>query len=254
VPGERELVPFETDSDLWPYPRAAALAAEPEQSDGEEIIELDFEDTSVLSDMDTFTRVLKGKKHTKTVGGGLNKTNGKTNGIGSESEKGRGRKKGKKEREADRIRIREEIESSWDVPGPSMRVQRAYEVEGMMPEPASPSPCPSPVPVRTPSPKITPPVAKPAVPAIANHVNGATPKKKEQVAKKKEGLAQKKEEGTNGAGLHSDAVNGSLIAAVSAKMPALKSMERNEFVREVLTLIHVCPLFPFFVENVEANF
>lgn len=237
VPGERELVPFEADSDLWPYPRAAVLAAESEQSDGEEIIELDFEDTSALSDMDTFTRVLKGKKHAKTVSGGVNKTNG----MGSESERGRGRKKGKKEREAEQIRIREEIENSWDVPGPSVRVQQAYEAEGMIPEPASPSPCPSPSSVRTPSPKIPP---------VANHVNGVTPKRKEEVAKRKEELPQKKEQvRSNGAGVHSDAVKGSLMATVSAKMPASKAMEKNEFVREVLTLIHVCPLSDFVREH-----
>jgi hypothetical protein len=228
APGERELVPFETDSDLWPYPRAQTQVTESEQSDSDEIIELDFEDTSALSDMDTFTRVLQnGKKHTKAGGRGVNGTNG----AGSVSEKVRGRKKGKKERDAEQLRIREEIENSWDVPGPSMLVQQVYEGVGVVSGPASPSPCPSPVPVQTPpSPERVLPVPKTAT---MNHVNGVTPKRKER-----------KDEVTKGAAINSDAVRGSIVAAVSTQVPAPTSMERNEFVREVLTLIHVCPFFP----------
>lgn len=228
APGERELVPFEADSDLWPYPSAQGQAAESEQSDSDEIIELDFEDTSALSDMDTFTRVLQnGKKHAKAGGGSMNGTNG----AGGVNEKSKGRKKGKKEREAEQMRIREEIEISWDVPGPSMRVQQLYEDDedldvGITLRPASPSPCPSPVPVRTPpNPEDAPAVPK-TVPA--KHMNGVTHKRKEEVRGKS-------------VGLDSNAVRGSIVAAVSAiQVPAPTTMERNEFVREVLTLIHVC--------------
>jgi hypothetical protein len=224
---ERPLVPFEADSDLWPYPRAAA--ADLEQSDGEEIIELDFEDTSALSDMDTFSRVLQnGKKHPK-AGGGSVLVNG-TNANGSVGERGRGRKKGKKEREAEQIRIREEIENSWDVPGPSMRVQQLHEDVGVLSRPASPSPCPSPIPVHTPpSSGDVSPVANTAT---ANYVNGVTPKRGEEVINK-------------GMRIDHNAAKESTIVAFAAQVPTPTSVERNAFVRELLTLIHVRDLsFP----------
>ena len=223
APGERALVPFEADSDLWPYPRAVA---DSEQSDSDEIIELDFEDTSALSDMDTFTRVLQnGKKHARVRGGSVNGTNG----AATATENARGRKKGRKEREAEQVKIREEIENSWDVPGPSMRVQQAHEDVGVMSEPASSSPCPSPVSVHTPpTPETVPPVANAVT---GNHVNGVTPKRKEEVRCKSRGV-------------DSNVVRESIVATVSTQ-PAPTSMERNEFVREVLTLIHVCGLLPF---------
>jgi hypothetical protein len=225
APVERPLVPFEADSDLWPYPPAAT--ADVEQSDGEEIIELDFEDTSALSDMDTFSRVLQnGKKHHK-VGGGSVILNG-TKANGSVSEKVRGRKKGKKDREAEQIRIREEIENSWDVPGPSMRVQQLHEDAQVLSGPASPSPRPLPIPVHTPpSPGDAPPVTNTAV---VNHVNGVTPKRGEEVINK-------------GMRIDSNAAKESTVAAVATRVPAPTSAERNAFVRELLTLIHVRNLF-----------
>jgi len=222
APAERELVPFETDSDLWPYPRVQAQEAESEQSDGDEIIELDFEDTSALSDMDTFTRVLQnGKKHGKAKGGNVNGSNGT-------SEKVKGKKKGRKDREAEQTRIREEIENSWDVPGPSMRVQQVYEDVGVMSGPASPSPCFSPVPVQTP-----PSPAPAAQPAAAVLANGATPKRK----------GRKEEVRGKDAGVNADAVRGSIVAAISTQVPAPTSIERNNFVREILTLIHTDKTF-----------
>ncbi|KAG2120044.1 hypothetical protein BD769DRAFT_1653705 [Suillus cothurnatus] len=78
VPKPRSLIPFEADSDLWPYPRAPLL---------------DFADTSALSDPDAFAREQRSKNK-------------------------RSQKKGRKEREKDREREREEIEKSWDVPPP----------------------------------------------------------------------------------------------------------------------------------------
>jgi hypothetical protein len=226
APVERELVPFETDSDLWPYPPAHARTADSEHSDSDEIIELDFEDTSALSDMDTFSRVLQnGKKHSKIGGGSVNGSIS----ASSVSENGRGRKKGSKERKAEQIRIREEIENSWDVPGPSRRVQQIHGDVNMISGPTSPSPRPSPVPVQTPpSPSPSPgDVPLVAVTTAVKHVNGMTPKRKEEIRGR-------------GVGVDSDAVRESIVAASSAKSPAPTSMARNEFVREVLTLIHVC--------------
>lgn len=77
----RPLVPFETDSELWPYPRPPLIETD------SDVIELDFADMSVLSDPDAF------EKHTA---------------------------KGKKPRRSkkDQQKEREEIEKSWDVPAP----------------------------------------------------------------------------------------------------------------------------------------
>ncbi len=77
-PAPRALVPFHEESSLWPYPRAPL-------DDREDIVELDFADTSALSDVDAFER---------------------------RRQNGRNAKLSKK----DRAREREEIERSWDVP------------------------------------------------------------------------------------------------------------------------------------------
>lgn len=83
LPRVRPLVPFETDSDLWPYPRAPLVETD------SDIVELDFADTSALSDPSAFLRRCTRKKQ----------------------------KKSKKDKQKER----EEIEKSWDVPAP-MRV------------------------------------------------------------------------------------------------------------------------------------
>ncbi|KAH0834895.1 hypothetical protein J3R83DRAFT_10541 [Lanmaoa asiatica] len=83
-PKPRPLVPFETDSELWPYPRPPLIETD------SDVIELDFADTSALSDPDAFEKhVAKGKKSKRS--------------------------------KRDQQKEREEIEKSWDVPAP-MRV------------------------------------------------------------------------------------------------------------------------------------
>lgn len=80
-PKPRPLVPFETDSELWPYPRAPLVETD------SDVIELDFADMSALSDPDAFERhVAKGKKSRRS--------------------------------KRDQQKEREEIEKSWDVPAP----------------------------------------------------------------------------------------------------------------------------------------
>ena len=78
-PAPRALVPFHEESSLWPYPRAPL-------DDRDDIVELDFADTSALSDVDAFER---------------------------RRQNGRNAKLSKK----DKAREREEIERSWDTPG-----------------------------------------------------------------------------------------------------------------------------------------
>ena len=77
-PAPRALVPFHAESSLWPYPRAPL-------DDRDDIVELDFADTSALSDVDAFER---------------------------RRQNGRNAKLSRK----DRAREREEIERSWDTP------------------------------------------------------------------------------------------------------------------------------------------
>lgn len=83
-PRPRPLVPFETDSELWPYPRPPLVETD------SDVIELDFADMSALSDPDAF------EKH---------------------AAKGKKSKRSKKDQQKER----EEIEKSWDVPA-SLRV------------------------------------------------------------------------------------------------------------------------------------
>ncbi|KAH7882466.1 hypothetical protein F5I97DRAFT_370510 [Phlebopus sp. FC_14] len=80
LPKPRQLIPFETDSELWPYPRAPIVETD------SDVIELDFSDMSALSDPNAFEKRIKGRKQ----------------------------KKSKK----DQQRERDEIEQSWDVPTP----------------------------------------------------------------------------------------------------------------------------------------
>ncbi|KAG7446439.1 uncharacterized protein BT62DRAFT_931874 [Guyanagaster necrorhizus] len=173
----RRLVPFdEPDPSLWPYPRAPI-----DEDQEEEILELDFEDTSALSDADAFREAEMNAK----------RRNEYTN------QKKKGKANGREQRDA--------IERSWDVP-----VSLPPAV------PASPSLSPSP-PLSTET-RSAPTTAKTTfVPKMATdesmNVNG-------KVAV---------------AGLDSNAVKESILDAV---IPGGGHVDRNEFVREVLTLIH----------------
>jgi hypothetical protein len=211
----RPLVPFEADSELWPYPRAPVDERNVD-IDGEEIIELDFEDTSALSDPNTFKKALQnGNKHAR---------GGSTSEVvnGAAKDKTKSRKKGKKERAAEQLRLREEIENSWDVPGPSLRHD---EDTGMTSGPASPSPCPSPEPT-PPPPRHTPSLLV-SVPAMkpAPSINGVA------------SILQYSK--MNGSLVDAGAVAESLISTMSSQGSVSGNLERNEFVREILTLIHV---------------
>lgn len=177
VPKPRPLIPFEADSDLWPYPRAPFVEAD------SDIIELDFADTSALSDPDAFAKEQRSKNR-------------------------RSQKKGRKEREKDREREREEIEKSWDVP-PPVKVVPLPQPQGV--------------------------VSTPAVP-----VNG----KAKHVRKERAGsvASQSSVDDTNAIDAH--AVHASLLSALAQKKNAnSNNFSRNDFVREVLTLIHVCFIF-----------
>ncbi|EED78637.1 predicted protein [Postia placenta Mad-698-R] len=174
----RTLVPFEADSDLWPYPRAPLDDRALEQDDAD-VVELDFTDTRALSDPALFSSRLKEKQ--SRVGG---------------------KKKTRKERAADREKERREIEDSWDDP-----------VRGQM--------------------RTTDAVKQPVASASAPAING-TGKGKQVALKTTNG------DGPHSAnGLHVHAARDAIVSSMSSQLnQPLTDMPRNDFVRELLTLIH----------------
>ncbi len=132
----RVLVPFAPDSELWPYSRSSAEESTQSDENGDcEIMELSFEETSVLSDPEAFDKALKSRRSAVNLRG---YTNGKfarniptgtgvylTAGSTSRGDEGSKMKlkgkKGKKERDA---RAQAEIERSWDIPPPSSVLER----------------------------------------------------------------------------------------------------------------------------------
>ncbi|KAG6812518.1 hypothetical protein H0H92_002409 [Tricholoma furcatifolium] len=294
---ERALVPFEPDSELWPYTRATTTGHsrgngngshnnnhvnvnnngnnnhstptttmnangsgehehqyedkdEDEDEDEEQILELDFEDTSALSDPDAFRRRRGGGggAHAHAHGNALSNDNGA--GTGERKRVRTKRKMTRKERVAEHAREREEIERSWDAPAPAPPTATAagagagagalaygemgtdMDMEGM--EPMSPELCPS-------EPELQP---EPVVRHGNGNRNGNGAEKKKE---KEMGKAKGKQvvypnpspypELRDGQKVVPEAVRDSVVeAAVKAKPAA--ALERNEFVREVLTLIH----------------
>lgn len=182
----RTLVPFEANSDLWPYPRAPLDDRSFEQDD---VVELDFNDTRALSDPAIFSSRLKEKKDKR--------------------EKGR---KNRKERAKDKEREKAEIEGSWDLPTHTQG-QPAYQ------------------------PSATGPVADvataPIQPAVTNGPTQPLPPPKMAI------------NGTNGRAQNGnldnisikDAILGALLTKTQGTGRA--TIARNDFVRELLTLIQV---------------
>lgn len=234
----RPLVPFEPDSELWPYPRVSvherpsdAHDANHDVEDGD-IVELDFADTSALSDPDAFDRVLlqrSNKSNTAprtAVNGRLGSETGRE---GQENGQGKGTKR-KSRRERQRQQ-REEIERGWDVPAP--QDLGAQSSPASFSGPASPSPQPSP----QPSPVLATAKTGPTTRPLVTELEIDTPTTARPLSRVPElnGTAK----GKKGV-LDAQTVRQSLIATFTqAQKPRVVGMERNEFVREVLMLIHV---------------
>ncbi|KAI0764777.1 hypothetical protein C8Q74DRAFT_1283901 [Fomes fomentarius] len=177
----RTLVPFEANSDLWPYPRAPL---DDRSFDQDDVVELDFSDTRALSDPTLFSSRLKEKKEKKDRG-----------------------KKNRKEREKEREREKAEIEKGWDLPTQTQG-QPAYQLSA------------------------TGPVAEAATIAAKTHVT-TSPKQTKKAAVNGQGPV------LNGA-LDGTSAKDAVVAAMAARNPApyLNNVSRNDFVRELLTLIH----------------
>ena len=202
VPGTpRKLVPFEPDSELWPYPRQPL---DDRASDDDDVVELDFNEISALCSIDT----LPPKS---------NASSSATNGAGTNGK----RKKKEKNKEE-----REQIEKSWDDP-----VKMGYTVGPNIPNepPANP--------------------VQPQPTAVSNVKGKNKPVAHSQTNGKANGqpVASSSKDKDKDC-LDRDAVTESLISTVAnsslPKQKAVKQMDRNAFVREILTLIHVSGFTP----------
>ncbi|KAF8970237.1 hypothetical protein BDZ97DRAFT_133396 [Flammula alnicola] len=242
----RALVPFESDSELWPYTRGPVDEASPTDGNEDgEIVELSFEETSVLSDPDAFDKVLKNRRSAVNLSGNGNGNGMYTNGSSSRPEerskdKGKKGKRGRKERDA---RAREEIERSWDLPPPSPATNRAPHTDMLFGPPASPSPCPSPelLPEIPPVPEMKTPTmtARATLAYVNGNGNGVLSPNKGK------GKAVNGRTKMNGHvnGVDAETVGESVIAALEVQPYPVGKMERMEFVKEVLTLIHTDKVF-----------
>ena len=238
-PAPRQLVPFHEDSSLWPYPRAPL-------DDRDDIVELDFADTSALSDVDAFER---------------RRQNGKN---------------GAKHSKRDRAREREEIERSWDVPGDAQRVNANTNANpGTHPALARLSQAPSrtgaSVSKATPPPHAgatkanhSAPPPKPIPSQLSSEATAAAqaPSSDKSKPKPKSVVngpnANKVQVPAAAAAAASDALaKPAAVTAIVEAMrgrvngtsdPAAPTADRNEFLREVLTLIHV-RILSFFSET-----
>ena len=260
-PAPRALVPFHEESSLWPYPRAPL-------DDRDDIVELDFADTSALSDVDAFER---------------------------RRQNGRNAKHSKKDRAAER----EAIERSWDTPGRGNPVATSNVVA------AAGSPAPHPVwsrpsssqallahnavvsngstaaalfspqsgaikanrtntasvPVKNPDASSTGAGGQATAPAPSTGNNRSTKAKTKHAvngsnAKVSVPDTTQSQAQTNGVtALAKPAASAAIAEAVHAHKRSHSNVngsvslsittDRNEFVREVLTLIHVRFLLPF---------
>jgi hypothetical protein len=257
----RNLVPFAPDSELWPYTRGPVQEnSHSDLDDDEDIVELSFEETSVLSDPEAFKRALQRKKSglkgSEMSVNGHRYVNGTSSSF-SEKEKGKEKKKSRKKRDAI---ARREIEESWDVPPPSVvdsvnSSSRSFNTLPLGP-PASPSPCASRELNNTSLGMTstsglemmrTPTTAKATLGNAGKYVNGisAAP----AVTASAQAYTQAKAKGasngvlpmkrTQNGGVDAECVRESIVTTLEAQPKPVGRMEKNEFVREVLALIRV---------------
>ncbi|KAF8636045.1 hypothetical protein AX17_003840 [Amanita inopinata Kibby_2008] len=217
----RPLVPFSADSELWPYPHPSTK--QNEKGDDGEILELDFEETSALSDMNAFRKALqRGKERSRSAAGMSTSAGSSVEGQQGYDANGRmkGRRKTRKEREAERLREREQIENSWD----------------------------------TPAPVSNPPSSVPLGMGTISNARSSTPSRKAQVVVNGFGQGRKQVVSCNEiapvpapasavAAVDSGLVKETLISTLLGHAQKPGRLERNMFVREVLTLIHTDKTF-----------
>jgi len=200
VPGTpRKLVPFEPDSELWPYPRQPL---DDRASDDDDVVELDFSDISALSSINTLP----------------SKSNASANATNGAGANGKRKKKEKNKEE------RDQIEKSWDDP-----VKMGYAIGPNIPnEPPAKPVQPQPV----------------AVPSVKGKNKTVAQSQTNGKVNGQPTASSSKDKDS----LDRDAVTESLISTVAksclSKRKGVNQMDRNTFVREVLTLIHASNLPP----------
>lgn len=226
----RTLVPFEPDSELWPYSRVPAQDNSSDADDSSGIVELNFEETSLLSDPAAFDKVVKNQKGAPRG----NHVNGHETHHASEGPDNRKGKKNKRNKKND-AREREEIEKSWDVPPSPASTTGSSQAAGSFHAPFSPSMSEDAHPI--PEMKTPTMSAKMTLSSVNGHGNGAA-----APAKGKGKAANGKSPVTiNG---HSTTVDsntalGSMLAAMEMQPYPIERMGKTDFTREVLTLINV---------------
>ncbi|KAJ6491377.1 hypothetical protein C8R47DRAFT_1214761 [Mycena vitilis] len=226
--------PFVTNSELWPGARAPVDDTADDPLDDGEIVELDFEDTSALSDPDAFREVQQRRARRNHVADSSDgPESGSAAGGRERRDRGKGRKKGKRERAAERaaeIEHQRSLEATrlFQMLDSSNRMGLA-RASSSSSRSASASP-----PAEHPPPGLAPPTfAEMESPTtvrpsrVQAGVNGSGPSR------------------MNGpvTGLDRTRAQASVIDIVTGKAASLPPMKRTEFVRELLTLIHTDAAF-----------
>ncbi|KAJ6572007.1 hypothetical protein B0H19DRAFT_1132175 [Mycena capillaripes] len=239
APGRHSSAPFVASSELWPGSRAPVDDSEVDPLEEGEIVELDFEDTSALSDPDAFRQVQQQRvRRNPDADSSVNGPDtGSATGGRERRDRGKGRKKGKRERAAERaaeIEHQRSLEAArlFQMIDSSSRLGLASSSSSRS---ASASPSPGNSPFRPPG-VAPPPFTEMETPTTAR--------------------PSKMQSGINGinssvgtranvpaAGLDSVRARVSVISTVTGNARSLPPMERNEFVRELLTLIHTDKAF-----------
>ncbi|KAK7046869.1 hypothetical protein R3P38DRAFT_2607968 [Favolaschia claudopus] len=240
--------PFAAGSELWPGGRAVVDdnsfdADGPEEG---EIVELDFADTSALSDPDVFRQVQQRARRTHHDNGedaGGNSANrfddadrgSPASGGRERRDRGKGRKKGRRERAAERAAERslEATRLLQIMDSSSVRERLGLPASSSSSRSASASPSPERMEYHHAQPVPTAPssfVPAPSVVAQPKMVNGYTASTAARVSPPN----------VNANGLDPVAARDSIVSTLARRLPA---MEKNAFMRELLTLIHTDKAF-----------
>jgi hypothetical protein len=229
-----DLTPFESDSDLWPSSQPSTTTTDDDYAS--DIVEINFEDTSLLSDPD-FTKVVKQKKSAVMLrqadapNAAVRPLNGSANSSVSEKVKGKNRRKSKKEKE--------DVQKGRDLPPISPTAIRGTGIERIV-ENGHPSPSrslssvssqPKPVPAAGLEMK-TPTLSGPML--LPRNGSGSSSKSRGKM------VNGHKAEALNGNGVTDpEAVRLSMAQVLLGHGQPISSGSKTEFVQQVLSLLQV---------------
>ncbi|KAF7334251.1 hypothetical protein MSAN_02386500 [Mycena sanguinolenta] len=240
---------FAAGSELWPGARAPVddRSADADGFEDGEIVELDFEDTSALSDPDVFRQVLQqrgARRNPDAESSSQNAAGADASPAGARErrDRGKGRKKGKRERAAERAaeighqrsleatRLLQMIDSSSRLP------------LGLASTSSSRSASASPSPERL---QPSRPAVAPLVFAEAESPTTAHPSKIQTMVAIVNGSSSSSAPRAPAAtGLDPVKARAAIISSfTSEETRGLPPMEKNAFMRELLTLIHTDKAF-----------